>query len=225
MKCLAIAARAGLLATALLGAAAAQAQLYFHFEETTGGDVTMTASGSIDTNDLTPVDPALWADIGIEENGQSDIMGDTASGSTDAYFGFSPGTDFTSWASPTGPFGSSNFNWSSTATRSFHLYTLEEGVRRPGLGVVQADLVDGVWTPDATWTQTAVTFATLNMFPGTYTVTDAVSGAFITIQVGGEIPAPPVTDAAPVAVPALPLWGLLALGGLFGLLGARRLRV
>tara|TARA_R100000900_G_scaffold13099_1_gene11223 strand:+ start:15837 stop:16508 length:672 start_codon:yes stop_codon:yes gene_type:complete len=215
-------AKGGLLAGLLLSAASAQAQLYFHFEETAGGDVTMTASGSIDTNDLTPVAPESWGGIGIEENGETDIMGDTASGSTDAHFGFSAGTDYSAWDAPTGPFASSNFNWTSTATRSFHIYTREGGERVPGLGVVQADLVGGVWTPDATWTQTDTDLATVGLIPGTYTVVDASSGAFITIQVGGELPPPPVTEAVPV--PTLPLWGLLALAGLFGFAGARRLR-
>ena len=69
----------------------------------------MTASGSIDTNDLTPVAPESWGGISIEENAETDIMGDTASGSTDAHFGFSAGTDYGAWDSPTGPFANSNF--------------------------------------------------------------------------------------------------------------------
>lgn len=213
---------AALLTGHLFCAAQAQAQLFFHFEETPGGDVTMTATGNIDTGDLVPTSNAAWGGIGIQDTGNFDIMGDTGNGQVDVTFAFNPGTDLSPWDAATGPFATDNFNWISTATRSFHTYSTdpENGIE-PGFGAVESDLAGGVWTPDAVWTLAGETFASVGLNEGTYTVTDAVTGAFITIQIGGALP----SAAPPIPVPALPLWGMLLLTGLLGGFGMRRLRV
>lgn len=208
-----------LLTSHMFYAAQVQAQLFFHFEETLGGDVTMTASGSIDTGNLLPATNVVWGGIGIQDTGDFDIMGDTDSGQVDVTFAFSPGTDFSPWDAATGPFATDNFGWTSTATRSFHTYFVDPDTGlEPGFGVVESDLEEGVWTPDAVWTLPSETFASAGLNEGTYTVTDAVTGAFITIQVGGVLP----SAAPPRPVPALPLWGMLLMTGLLGGFGMRR---
>ena len=69
--------------------------------------------------------------------------------------------------------------------------------------MVAADIVNDLWTPDNNWLISGQSFASLNMFEGTYAVSDALTGETITIQIGA------------VAVPEP---GILALFGI-GLLG------
>lgn len=214
-----------LLTVVMVGMAVAHnasAQLFFHFVED-GADVTMTASGSIDTAQLVSFSAPGWGGRGIEENGESDIMGDnTLSPPIDTGFAFSSGTDFSSWASASGPFASDFFYWNgadTSTTTPFATYVSDSG-RVPGLTIRGSDLDGSVWTPDSFWRASGETFASLGLQPGTYTVTDASTGAFITIQVGGALPVS--TPAEPVpALPSAVLWLLAAVVGLFG---ARRRR-
>jgi len=207
---------------------AAQAQLVFTFLEV-GGNVTMTPSGSIDTSDLVAGSNPGWGGAGTQFYEDFCILGDTSSGGADTGFGFSDGTDYSDFLGASCPFSRDEFSWTSTVTKSFSTYQEpQSGVYVPGLNVKASDLVDGVFTPDGTWT-VAGTFDSIGLRPGTYSVADAVTGACITVQIGPDsdpdscdLPSAPSTPATPV--PALPLFGLLALGGLLGLFGLRKLK-
>lgn len=197
---------------------AASAQLVFNFEEV-GGDVIMTPSGSIDTALLQPADSSGWGGRGIEANvaPESDIMGDTTSGSTDSGFGFSGGTDFSAWETDTAPWVSSYFSWSGGVTTPFSTYVFNDD-RDPGLQVRSSDLVSGVFTPSGSWTAISETFASIGLVPGTYTVTDATTGASITYLIGESV------VVAPVPVPALSLWAFILLIASLGCMGYWRVR-
>jgi hypothetical protein len=210
---------------------AAQAQLVFTFLEV-GGNVTMTPSGSIDTNDLVAGSYPGWGDAGTQFYEDLCLLGDTRSGAANTGFGFSDGTDYSDFFGASCPFSRDDFTWASTVTKSFSTYQEpQSGVYVPGLNVKASDLVDGVFTPDGTWT-VAGTFDSIGLRPGTYSVADAVTGACITVQIGPDsdpdscdlpsAPSAPSTPATPV--PALPLFGLLTLGGLLGLFGLRKLK-
>ena len=64
-----------------------------------------------------------------------------------------------------------------------------------------------LWTTDQNWIWTNRTFASLSMIPGTYAVSDSITGETLTIQIG-VIPAP----------------GALALLGVAGFAARRRRR-
>lgn len=215
--------RAILLFTALLAglglSGAASAQLIFHFQEV-GGDVTMTPIGSIDTALLQPATAQSWGGVGIEANAtpESDIMGDTTADDTDTGFGFSSGTDFSAWETDTAPWTSDYFGWATTVTTPFSTYVTDPD-RDPGLQVRASDLNAGHFEVNGSWIAASETFASLSLVPGTYTVSDASTGAFITIQIGGVIAQP----ATPV--PALSLWALILLLAAFGWIAYRRVRV
>jgi len=206
---------------------AVQAQLVFTFLEV-GGNVTMTPSGSIDTNDLVAGSSNGWGGAGTQFYGDLCVLGDTASkGSSNlgAGFGFSDGTDYSDFLGASCPFSRDEFTWTTTVTKSFATYQEpQSGVYVPGLLVDASDLLDGVFTPDGTWT-VAGTFASIGLRPGTYSVADAVTGACITVQIGPDSDPNSCLPSAPATpVPALPLFGLLALGGLLGLFGLRKLK-
>ena len=196
----------------------ANAQVKFTWSEDASG-VTMTASGSIDTAGLISVTCGLWGGFG-HENGfnpsNSDIIGDVDLVDPDTCFGFSPGTDFSAWQGDA--FTLSYFSYDSTSvTTTFHTYTNDSGAK-PGLAVLATDLSGSIWTPQGGWAVAGQTFATMGLTVGTYTVTDAGSGASISFVIGEA-----ATSAA-TAVPSLPLFGLLTLGGLLGLFGLRKLK-
>lgn len=188
----------------------AQAGVVFKFTET-GGSVKMTSSGSLDTSLLTFTSAgAFWGGVGTESNGTPgdiDIMGDTTSGAIDISFEFSPGTDASAITSPAGPFASSSFFVPTiSGTKSFATYSgFEAGFRKPGISLVRSDIVGGIWTPDKTWDYApGETFLSLGMLTGTYTVADAVTGEFITIQIGDSVVPEPAS---------LALWSIGCLGG------------
>jgi len=195
--------------SATLGCASAgSADILFHFEEV-GSDVTMTSSGTFDTTGLIIVGPFEWGLTGIEENGSHDIMGGTDVGQVDISFAFNPGTDFTQWRSAFGPWTASDFSAQVTSgVKGFATYVIDDNGRQaPGLGVERADMNGALWSPDQNWIWTNRSFASLNMIPGTYSVSDSITGETITIQIG-VIPAP----------------GALALLGVAGLAATRRKR-
>ena len=172
-----------------------------------GGTVTMTSSGTLDTLQLVPsVLPDGWGGTGIENNnsaGDIDIMGGTSFGPINTQFGFNAGTDASAIMAPGGPFTLSAFTVDTIAgSKSFTTYSgFSGGLRQPGIGIVDSDIVTGEWTPDQNWTYAAGTsFASLGLNPGTYAVSDSVTGETITIQIGpvGPLPNnPPVADAGP----------------------------
>jgi len=182
------------LLAVLFSPMAANADLIFTFEEV-GGNVTMTSSGILDTTSLVlSSGVATWGGTGTEENGRYDIMGSTdIFGQVDVTFGFSDGTDYSAWATAAGPWSATTgfFGvWDVFGSTSFATYTRTGGFL-PGFSVVAADIVGGLWTPDNDWSISGQSFASLSMFAGTYSVSDALTGETITFQIGAaSVPEP-----------------------------------
>ena len=184
------------LLAVLLSPMAAYADIIFTFEEV-GGNVTMTSSGVLDTSNLILVPTAFWGGTGTEENGVYDIMGSTdIFGQVDVTFGFSDGTDYSAWASANGPWSATTgfFGvWDVSGSTSFNTYSRGDDGSDflPGISMVAADIVNDLWTPDNNWLISGQSFASLNMFEGTYAVSDALTGETITIQIGAvAVPEP-----------------------------------
>lgn len=189
-----------LTATLAIIPSLAGASIIFTFTET-GGTVTMTSSGTLDTSKLVAVSrPDGWSLVGTEHNanpGDIDIMGGTTvGGPIDAQFGFSAGTDDSAIKNPGGPFAFDNFTAIVTGgVKAFTTYSgFVSGFRVAGIGMTRADIVGGFWTPDQNWTYAAgSTFASLGLVAGTYTVADAATGESITIQIGARAVPEPAT--------------------------------
>jgi hypothetical protein len=168
-----------------------------------------------------------------------DIMGGcdcpTPFDTIDTQFAFHPGTDISAIQNPgpgtdpkaTGGFvaaHSSSFPSTHTGSRWFTTYSGRtfsglpgdiSGQAQPGIGVVGADIVGGLWTPDQTWTYApGDSIASLTLITGTYAVSDIETGESITIVVGPPFPRP----IPPVPEPTTVL--LLSTG--LGIQGARR---
>ncbi|WP_068547451.1 PEP-CTERM sorting domain-containing protein [Thalassotalea crassostreae] len=167
----------------------ANAGLIFSFEEV-DNNVTMTSSGSIDTSGLVEGNTSPWGYTGIE-SGTYDFLGSTNYGEIDISFGFSAGTDYSAWqgaASPwTETFWSYNFMDFDvvSGTKPFATFIwAAPSVALPGLGIREDDLEGDIWSADHNWIAKGYNFEVLGLNSGSYTVTDAVSGEFITIQIG-----------------------------------------
>ncbi|MFC4700120.1 PEP-CTERM sorting domain-containing protein [Glaciecola siphonariae] len=184
----------------------ASAGVIFSFIET-GGNVEMQTSGSLNTENLVETSSfGVWSGIGIETNAapQSDIMGDTINSPTDIGFGFSDGTDLSPWIGDL--FTLSRFGLIRTGTTSFTTYVRPNGVRTPGISMVESDIVNGFWTPDVSWLSVGSTFADFGLIEGDYTITDIQTGEFISIIVGD--PNVEVNSPATLALMGLALFGL-----------------
>jgi hypothetical protein len=199
--------RSMLVALTVIGVASlprvAQAGVTFTFTES-GGNVLMQSSGSLNTALLVPGVVSGWGGTGIEDNAapQSDIMGDTSAGGVDVAFGFNQGTDLSPWIGSM--FTTADFNWTPVGTTQFTTYQFPGGFRTPGIGLSSADIVGGIWTPDVSWSSPG-TIAGKGMTPGTYTITDAVTSEFITIQIGpgGSVAGPEPGTVALVVLGAV----------------------
>lgn len=166
--------------------AVAHADLLFDFQEV-GEDVLMISSGNFDTAGLSIVGPYTWESTGVEENGFHDILGGTAFGQIDRTYAFNSGTDFSQWLSTTGPWKASNFSAKVMAgSKSFATYARDPYnlSQIPGLGIVAADMNGTLWTTNQQWKFQNASFASLQMVPGVYAVSDSITGAKITIRVG-----------------------------------------
>ena len=84
-----IAGMAGL--AGVLSVSSARADAIFTFLEV-GPNVTMTSSGTVNTANLLSAAAQGWGGVGIEQNGNTDIMGSTGAGAVEVSFGFHPGT-------------------------------------------------------------------------------------------------------------------------------------
>ena len=183
-----------------------QAGVIFSFTES-NGDVIMTSSGTLDVSGLVSQGLSGWGDGGIQNTVSlgSDAMGDTTIGSLDQSFGFNAETDLSPWYGDM--FFISNFDWITTGTTQFATYYWDSSEIMPGIGLSSADLVGDIWTPDVSWVQTG-TFASIGLTEGDYTITDALTGEFISIQIGNVATPPlPVPEPASVALLGLSLLG------------------
>ena len=203
--------------TALIAAPQASAGLLFHFTEE-GEDVKMTASGSIDTSGLVAsvdCNPGCeWFGTGFFDLGGSYLMGRHHIPTNEASFGFNTGTDLSPWQAG-GPFtlnSTSHFSVYEDDGKTFSTVSVTEGGAAwdIGLAVNADDLADDIWKTSQSWLAEDHTFETLGLIEGIYTITDAVSGESMTIQVGVSVPEPATL-------------GLLSIG-LMGLAGIRRRR-
>ncbi len=162
----------------------------FTFTESSGR-VFMNASGTLDTSNLvTAPNRPTWGGVGIESGGgqNSNIMGDAIvsvpRSTQDTWLQFSEGTDVSPWYGDM--FTLSRYFWTSTGTTEFGTYhQTDNGVNYPGLIVSSADLNGTLWTPDNRW-EISGTFESLGMTPGDYTITDAATNEFISIQIVPE---------------------------------------
>jgi len=176
---------------------AANAGIVFKFTES-DGNVVMNSSGTIDTSKLVLMPRVfMWGGTGVEENGNHDIMGGASVGEINMSFGFHDGTDYSPWASANGPWSASSFGTTvNSGHKAFTTYVgSPSGAQIPGLGIGREDLQGWLWSPDQNWTFRSASFASMRMAVGTYTVTDAQTGEFITFQIGAgnQLPEP---DAA-----------------------------
>ncbi|PIE37085.1 MAG: hypothetical protein CSA53_07270 [Gammaproteobacteria bacterium] len=177
-----------------IAAGSAQAGVVFSFTES-GGNVLMNSSGTLDTSAMVAVTVYGWDGTGVQvfpDPEHSSVMGDSSMGIVDASFAFNDGTDLSPWYS--NMFTTDVFGWASTGTTQFATYAYDSVnfAINPGISLATEDLVGDLWTPDVSWS-IAGTFASLGITEGTYTITDAVSGEFISIQIGGatsSVPAP-----------------------------------
>lgn len=196
-----------LIGAALLGALMGQAQAGVTFAFTqSGGNVLMQSSGVLDTSKLVAASVFGWGGVGIETNNapESDIMGDTTPGGLNLAFRFSAGSDHSAWIGNL--FTTNYFSWSRNGTTQFATYTMDNGSRIPGIAIEGADLVGSLWTPDVSWS-TVGTLAALGLTVGTYTVSDARTNEFITIQIGERQPAQDVPEPGSLALLGLGLAG------------------
>jgi hypothetical protein len=159
-----------------------EAALVFTFSQS-GGDVVMSATGTLDTTKLVAASFSGWGSAGFGNFGDYAMLGDTVVGNTNTSFGFSAGTDYSQWLAASGPFTSGNFSASTTGTTAFSTY-LQPLPYTPGFSVNAADLVGGLWTSDVSWSFSGATLASLGLVNGTYTVADARTAESITIQIG-----------------------------------------
>jgi PEP-CTERM motif len=180
------------VAATLTFAAQAQAGVVFAFTQS-GNQVVMQSSGSLDTSKLVSTSAGGWGGRGIETNGapETDIMGDTISGGVNAGFRFNTGTNQSAWVGSL--FISSIFNWTGTGNTQFSTYVLNaNSSRSAGLSIGTEDLVGTIWTPNISWTTSGnATLGSLGLTAGTYSVVDAMTQEFITIQVGPSANAVP----------------------------------
>ncbi len=177
---------------AWFGSAMSHGQLIFNFQEV-GNDVVMTSSGTINTAGLVSVGPFGWVGVGIEENGEYDVLGSSDIGLINLSFAFNPGTSYAAWATALGPWDTTDLGATILAgSRPFATYVLDNSTNEifPGLGINSADMSGTSWTPDQSWQFSNQTFQSLQMRQGTYTVTDVVTGASITYLIGSGIPEP-----------------------------------
>jgi len=196
--------KAAVTALVLFVSGFANAGLLFTFIEDSE-NVIMSSSGSIDTRGLVLGNSSSWSGTGIEENGNHDILGDTSFGAIDTSFGFNSGTDYSQWASTTGPWVNNLFSFNVTSgSKSFSTYIFGS-IQVPGLGIRAEDLVGNIWTADQNWLVTEESFNSLGLITGTYTVNDALSNEFITFQIGRLISIP---EPSTLAIFGLALIGL-----------------
>lgn len=172
------------------------ASVVFTFAEV-GSDVTMTASGTIDTNNLVSTGVSSWGGTGLQNYQGYDIMGGTSFGSINASYAFNAGTDFSDMNSLTGPWSSDYFGpITITGSTSFATYN-RDNVSSPGFGLRTEDLVNGLWTADQNWTILNASFASLGLNTGLYSVSDILTGESISFDIGSpNVSAVPVPAAA-----------------------------
>ena len=156
------------------------ADVTFTFLEV-GSNVEMTSSGTLETANLIPGTFHGWGGTGVGNFSPVAMAGGTEAGVVDTAFAFHAGTDYSEWAVGL-PWTQDTFGWSFIGSKGFATYDNSSGFQ-PGIHLSSSDMVGTTWTPDQAWT-IAGSFASLGFNPGTYTVSDIVTGESITYQIG-----------------------------------------
>ena len=198
-----------LIAALIAIPATCNASIMFKFTEQ-GGSVTMTSSGTLETANLVSSDFLGWSGtgLGVYNNGGGNFafMGGTDVGQVDTAFRFNDGTDFSAWAGGV-PWSNPITTWTPTSgVNGFATVALDGfGLWNPGILVLQSQMNGTLWSPDQSWTRNG-TFASLNLNPGTFTVSDSITGESITYQIGDSNS--PVPEPSSIVL----FGGLLLLG-------------
>lgn len=166
------------------------ANAIFSFNQV-GGTVVMTSSGTVNLNNLVHQGSDGWGGTGFyQDGGGYNLLGGTSMGQNDTTYMFHAGTDLSPWANSVSIFPLANFSPSGIAgTKPFATFAYFGGVI-PGLSIRSADIVNSTWTSDQQWTYNGSTLASLGLQVGAHSITDAITGETLTIQIGQTVPEP-----------------------------------